>query len=88
MWSGRLAVDESDGVLRSTPAYGLLAPGFTYDDLDDIAGGSAAAAAFLALATSEEMDAAEQKRIRDALVAYCKRDTMAMVEVHRALNGL
>ncbi len=79
------AFDYSYSIKSVAPA---LSPGFTYDDLDGIAGGGAAAAAFLRLAAGEEMDAAEEKPLREALLAYCKRDTMAMVEVHRALNGL
>jgi len=33
-------------------------------------------------------DPAEVARLRAALLAYCRRDTMAMVEVHRALVQL
>ncbi len=77
------AFDYSYSIKSVAPA---LSPGFTYDDLDGIAGGGAAAAAFLRLAAGEEMDAAEKKPLREALLAYCKRDTMAMVEVHRALK--
>jgi predicted RecB family nuclease len=76
------AFDYSNSIKSVAPE---LAPGFTYDDLDGIAGGGAAAAAFLALAAGDIPDAAEQQRIREALRAYCKRDTMAMVVVHRAL---
>jgi predicted RecB family nuclease len=76
------AFEYSNSIKSVAPA---LAPGFTYDDLDGIADGVSAAAAFLGLAAGEEMDAVEQKQIRDALLAYCKRDTMAIVEVHQAL---
>ncbi len=79
------AFDYSNSIKFVAPA---LAPGFTYDDLDGVAGGGAAAAAFMALAAGDIPDAAEQKRIRDALLAYCKRDTMAMVVVHRALSSI
>jgi len=33
-------------------------------------------------------DPAEVARLRAALLAYCQRDTMTMVEVHRALIRL
>lgn len=79
------AFDYSNSIKSVAPA---LAPGFTYDDLDGIAGGGAAAAAFLALAADEVTEATEQNRIRDALLAYCERDTMAMVEVHKSLGQL
>jgi predicted RecB family nuclease len=72
----------SNSIKSVAPA---LAPSFTYGDLDGIAGGSAAASAFLRLASNEVPDPAEQKQLRDALLAYCNRDTMAMVEVHRSL---
>ncbi len=68
----------SNSIKSVAPA---LAPSFTYGDLDGIA----AASAFLRLASNEVPDPAEQKQLRDALLAYCNRDTMAMVEVHRSL---
>ena len=64
-----------------------LAPGFGYDDLPGIADGSAAAAAFLQLA-SGGLPSSTQASVRTELLAYCERDTMAMVEVHRALVRL
>lgn len=62
-----------------------LAPGFGYDDLGDIADGNTAAATFLQLASGQADDPA---RLRSALLAYCERDTLAMVLVHRALERL
>ena len=64
-----------------------LAPGFGYDDLPGIADGSAAAGAFLQLA-SGGLSPSTQASVRTELLAYCERDTMAMVEVHRALIRL
>ena len=64
-----------------------LAPGFGYGDLDAVAEGAAAAAAFLRLA-SAELEPPEERHLREALLAYCKRDTLALVEVHRALRAL
>lgn len=64
-----------------------LAPGFGYDDLEEIADGDAAGQAFQGLlANGASPD--EAARIRAALLAYCERDTLALVEVHRALREL
>ena len=64
-----------------------LAPGFDYADLDEVAEGTAAAAAFLRVARGE-LEPSEERCLREALLAYCKRDTLALVEVHRALRAL
>ena len=61
-----------------------LCPGFGYDDLDDIADGGAAAAAYLQLAAGQVTQPGETERLRAAL-AYCKRDTLALLKVHRTL---
>jgi hypothetical protein len=34
-----------------------------------------------------ETDWVERANIQEALLAYCKRDTLAMVELRRALKG-
>jgi hypothetical protein len=65
-----------------------LCPNFAYDDLEEIADGMAAAAAFLQLASGRLTDLEEVDRLRMALRLYCHRDTLAMVEVHRALMRL
>jgi hypothetical protein len=65
-----------------------LCPGFGYGDLEGIADGLAASAAFLRLASGEVRDRMEIDAVRAALLAYCRRDTLAMVEVHRALSRL
>lgn len=65
----------------------VLSPGFGYDDLPGVADGLAAAGAFLQLASGGVCDA-EQAALRAGLLAYCERDTLAMVEVHRALVRL
>ena len=63
-----------------------LCPRLSYDDLDQVANGMEAANAFIQLV---QMDAQKQldtvHRLRRALLAYCQQDTLAMVEVHRAL---
>jgi hypothetical protein len=65
-----------------------LCPGFTYDDLADIADGATASAAFLQLASGAVTDPEEIDRLRTALRLYCQRDTLAMIEMHRALRRL
>jgi hypothetical protein len=75
----------SNSIKKVGPA---LSPGFGYDDLDGIADGSAAAAAFVELASGFISDSTEVQRLRSAFLAYCKRDTLAMVEVHKALIAL
>ena len=75
----------SNSIKTVAPA---LCPGFGYRDLEDIADGSAAAAALLQLASGILTDPGEVDQLRAALLAYCERDTLAMVEVHRALMRL
>jgi hypothetical protein len=75
----------SNSIKSVAPA---LCPGFGYDDLDGIADGMAAAGAFLQLASGVLAVPEEVDQLRGALLAYCQRDTLAMVEVHRALAKL
>ena len=75
----------SNSIKSVAPA---LCPGFSYDDLDGVADGGAASAAFLQLASGRITDPGEAVQLRAALLAYCKRDTLAKVEVHRALVRL
>jgi hypothetical protein len=65
-----------------------LCPDFTYDDLTEIADGATASAAFLQLASGAVTDPEENDRLRTALRLYCHRDTLATVEIHRALLAL
>ena len=74
----------SNSIKAVAPA---LAPGFGYDDLPGIADGLSAAAAFLQVA-SGALPPLAQALVRSELLTYCERDTMAMVEVHRALVRL
>ena len=64
-----------------------LADGFGYGDLEEIAEGGAASAAFLQIA-SASVDGEAEQRTRENLLAYCARDTEALVELHRSLLGL
>ena len=66
-----------------------LAPEFGYDDLQGVADGIAASGAFLLLASGAVITVPEEiAALRSQLLAYCERDTLAMVEVHRALMRL
>lgn len=64
-----------------------LAPGFSYDGLEHVADGAQAAAAFHRLAVADlTSDAATD--LREALLAYCRLDTLAMVKAHQGLRDL
>ncbi len=60
-----------------------LVPGFGYKDLD-IQGGEVASSAFMELVDSHT-DAERRRQIRKNLLAYCGRDTEAMVRIREAL---
>ena len=75
----------SNSIKSVAPA---LCPTFSYDDLDGVADGMAASGAFLRLASSAVAEAGEAQELRRQLLAYCERDTLAMVETHRALKTL
>ncbi|MBU2531434.1 MAG: DUF2779 domain-containing protein [Alphaproteobacteria bacterium] len=64
-----------------------LAPGFTYDGLQHVTDGAAAGSAFERLARGTITEA-ETSELRAALIAYCRLDTLAMVEAHRGLRRL
>ena len=64
-----------------------LVEGFGYGDLEQIVGGGAASAAFLRIASGAVTDPEEEARLRGALHVYCERDTLALVELHRALRA-
>jgi hypothetical protein len=75
----------SNSIKSVAPA---LCPGFSYDDLDGVADGGAASAAFLQLASGNVTHPGQADQLRAELLAYCKRDTRALYEVHRALARL
>lgn len=58
-------------------------PALSYDDLEIKEGGAAAVQYYRMI--FEEIDPAKKERIRTALIKYCERDTLAMVELRRAL---
>lgn len=61
-----------------------LVPALRYDDLGIKEGGHAASEYYKMVFV--ETDWIEQARIHDALLAYCERDTLAMVELRRVLR--
>jgi hypothetical protein len=62
-----------------------VAPHLAYDDLE-IQEGTMASLQFHRMVFGDG-DAAEKARLRTALLAYCERDTLAMVELRRVLSG-
>ncbi|MGB9151689.1 MAG: DUF2779 domain-containing protein [Alphaproteobacteria bacterium] len=63
----------------------VLAPDITYDDLELVANGSDASSLFALLASGGIAGDDAVKKLRQALLTYCERDTLAMVRVHEAL---
>ena len=66
----------SNSIKSVAPA---LCPGFGYDDLDGVADGVAASGAFLQLASGAVTVPNDVAELRTQLLAYCERDTLAMV---------
>lgn len=62
-----------------------MAPHLAYTDLE-IQEGTLASVEFARM-VFDDLDLAEQARIRTALLNYCERDTLAMVEVRKALRA-
>lgn len=62
----------------------VLAPGIAYDDLPGVADGMSALATFVQIATGV-LAGEEARRARTGLLAYCARDTRALIGVARAL---
>ena len=60
-----------------------LVPDLSYEDLEIREGGTAARA--YQQMVFEETDWVEKERLRDALLKYCERDTLAMLAVRKAL---
>ena len=63
-----------------------LVPGFSYDDLNGVADGNDASAVFYRLATDRLLSDEDRARYRRSLLAYCGRDTLALMYVHRSLR--
>jgi predicted RecB family nuclease len=64
-----------------------LIPGMGYEDLD-IQGGSSAAAALETLLFDTTMEPAARVSLREQLLDYCERDTLAMVRLLERLKSL
>ena len=64
-----------------------LVPELGYDDLAIQDGGQATAAIYRLL-FDESLDAAAEAELRRDLLAYCERDTFAMMELLRVLRGM
>ena len=75
----------SNSIKSVAPA---LCPGFSYDDLDGVADGAAASAEFLQIASGALTVPEQIASLRAQLLVYCERDTLAMVEAHKALMRL
>jgi len=65
-----------------------LAPEIRYDELEHVGDGGTAASVFEAIAASRIDNPEQVRTYRSALLEYCRLDTLAMVEVHRALSSL
>jgi hypothetical protein len=78
----RVAFDFSRSIKVAPPA---LCPDVTYDDLEEIADGTAASTAFWLMA-SGQADAKMSARLERSLRAYCHSDTSAMVRLHHSLK--
>ena len=63
-----------------------IAPHLAYDNLGEVREGDAAGVAYLEM-ISDGVDPARAKKLKEDLLAYCKRDTEAMVELARVLAG-
>jgi len=74
----------SFSIKRVAPA---LVPGFGYGDLTDVADGGRAAELLEQLGRGA-VDPGRAAALRASLLAYCARDTLALVTVHRALREL
>ena len=64
-----------------------LVVGFQWDDVGAISDGGAAAGAWPSLVYGSHSET-EAASLRESLLAYCQRDTLALVELHRALREM
>lgn len=63
-----------------------IAPELDYEDLGEICDGGAASTAYLEL-IAENTSAERRRALHDGLLEYCKRDTIAMIEIVRFLQN-
>ncbi len=71
----------SFSIKKVGPAF---APATGYADLSGVADGMAALAAFAEIVAGR-LSKADEDRLREELLLYCGRDTLALLEVYRAL---
>lgn len=72
----------SFSIKKVGPAF---APDVSYSDLEGVADGTAAMGAFERIVKGA-LEPEEERRLRAELRAYCQRDTLALMEVFRALR--
>jgi hypothetical protein len=58
-----------------------IAPNLDYANLDEVTDGTGAQVAYLYAALDPQITVARKAKLRNRLLAYCKQDTWAMVEV-------
>lgn len=76
------AYNFSKSLKNAAPA---LAPDIGYDDLDGVHEGAGAAGAFERIVLGELAEGETETALREQLLQYCGRDTLAMVKIHAAL---
>lgn len=64
----------------------VLVPAMTYSDMPVAHGGQAVSAWNKLMADDTTSD--DKKRLREDMLAYCKQDTLAMVEIWKVLRSL
>ena len=82
----RIYYDEFGGSYSIKAVGPVIAPRIRYDDLVYVADGNAAAFAFERIVSGRCKE--EEINLRLALEEYCKRDTLAMVEIHSQLKKI
>ncbi len=85
---GHVAHPEFGGSFGLKQVAPVLAPSIGYDDLGGVSDGGEASSALVSLALGASESEEEEVALRHALLEYCRRDTLALVEVHRALGRL
>jgi hypothetical protein len=65
-----------------------LCPGLGYDDLEIAEGGAASTALEALLLNQETIPPGERPKLRQQLLAYCERDTLALVKLHARLLSM
>jgi hypothetical protein len=77
---------QAKGSYSIKPILPLLAPELSYENLEGVANGGDAMEAWHRMISLD--DPAEVARIRNALLEYCKLDTLAMVRILERMRGM